>query len=105
MLAYLFAAFSLKTDAGEGLTEEQLEAVRRWERVISEVAAQEMLHLASASNLLTAIGGAHTSAGRTSRSRQNTIHRDSSWLSCLSASRPWGASSSTSDPRACSTTR
>jgi hypothetical protein len=58
MLAYLFAAFSLKTDAGEGLTDEQLEAVRRWERVISEVAAQEMLHLASASNLLTAIGGA-----------------------------------------------
>src|ERR687893_1040125 len=58
MLQYLFAAFSLKTDAGEGLTEEQLEAVRRWERVISEVAAQEMLHLASASNLLTAIGGA-----------------------------------------------
>jgi Ferritin-like len=58
MLAYLFAAFSLKTDATEGLTEEQLEAVRRWERVISEVAAQEMLHLALASNLLTAIGGA-----------------------------------------------
>ncbi len=58
MLEYLFAAFSLKSDAGEGLTGEQLEAVRRWERVISEVAAQEMLHLASASNLLTAIGGA-----------------------------------------------
>jgi Ferritin-like len=57
MLAYLFAAFSLKTDASEGLSEEQLQAVRRWERVISEVAAQEMLHLASASNLLTAIGG------------------------------------------------
>src|ERR671917_43452 len=58
MLAYLFAAFSLKTDASEGLAEEQLEAVKRWERVISEVATQEMLHLASASNLLTAIGGA-----------------------------------------------
>jgi nitrite reductase/ring-hydroxylating ferredoxin subunit len=58
MLEYLFAALSLKTEASEGLTEEQLEAVRRWERVISEVAAQEMLHLASASNLLTAIGGA-----------------------------------------------
>ena len=58
MLAYLFAAFSLKTDASEGLTEEQLEAVKKWERVISEVAAQEMLHLALASNLLTAIGGA-----------------------------------------------
>ena len=57
MLQYLFAAFSLKTDPDEGLTGEQLQAVRRWERVISEVAAQEMLHLASASNLLTAIGG------------------------------------------------
>jgi Ferritin-like len=45
MLAYLFAALSLKTDAGEGLTKEQLEAVRRWERVISEVAAQEMLQM------------------------------------------------------------
>jgi hypothetical protein len=58
MLEYLFAAFSLKTGADEGLTEEQLGAVRRWERIISEVAAQEMLHLASASNLLTAIGSA-----------------------------------------------
>jgi nitrite reductase/ring-hydroxylating ferredoxin subunit len=58
MLEYLFAAFSLKTDTSEGLTEEQLGAVKRWERVISEVAAQEMLHLASVSNLLTAIGGA-----------------------------------------------
>jgi hypothetical protein len=58
MLEYLFAAFSLKTGADEGLTEEQLGAVRRWERMISEVAAQEMLHLASASNLLTAIGSA-----------------------------------------------
>jgi nitrite reductase/ring-hydroxylating ferredoxin subunit len=58
MLEYLFAAMSLKTDTSEGLTEEQLEAVQRWERVISEVAAQEMLHLASASNLLTALGGA-----------------------------------------------
>jgi hypothetical protein len=32
MLAYLFAAFSLKTDAGERLNEEQLEAIKRWER-------------------------------------------------------------------------
>jgi nitrite reductase/ring-hydroxylating ferredoxin subunit len=58
MLQYLFATFSLKTDVSEGLTQEQLEAVKRWERVISEVATQEMLHLASASNLLTAVGGA-----------------------------------------------
>jgi hypothetical protein len=56
MLEYLFAAFSLKTDTNEGLTEEQLEAVKRWEGLILEVAAQEMLHLALWSNLLTAIG-------------------------------------------------
>src|SRR5918992_4419573 len=58
MLEYLFAALSLKTDASEGLAEGQLEAVRRWEGLILEVAAQEMLHLALWSNLLTAIGGA-----------------------------------------------
>jgi hypothetical protein len=58
MLEYLFAAFSLKTDASEGLTEEQFGAVRRWEGLILEVATQEMLHLALWCNLLTAIGGA-----------------------------------------------
>jgi rubrerythrin len=58
MLEYLFAAFSLKTDPNEGLTEEQHEAVQRWKRVILEVATQEMLHVASVSNLLTAIGAA-----------------------------------------------
>lgn len=55
---YLFAAFSLKRDAGEGLTATEHEAVTRWERAISGVAVQEMLHLALASNLLTAIGAA-----------------------------------------------
>src|SRR5262249_31137155 len=57
MCEYLFAAFSMKETLDEGLTPEQLDAVRRWERVITGVAAQEMLHLAQASNLLTAIGG------------------------------------------------
>jgi hypothetical protein len=57
MCEYLFAAFSMKESTEEGLTPEQLNAVRRWERVISGVAVQEMLHLAQASNLLTAIGG------------------------------------------------
>jgi hypothetical protein len=57
MCEYLFAAFSLKERVEEGLTPEQSEAVRRWERVITGVAVQEMLHLAQASNLLTAIGG------------------------------------------------
>jgi hypothetical protein len=57
MCEYLFAAFSMKDAVDEGLSPEQLEAVRRWERVITGVAVQEMLHLAQASNLLTAIGG------------------------------------------------
>jgi hypothetical protein len=30
MLAYLFAAFSFKTDVSAGLNEEQLETVKRW---------------------------------------------------------------------------
>lgn len=53
---YLFAAFSLKRNADEGLTEPERLALARWERVISGVAAQEMLHLALVSNLLTALG-------------------------------------------------
>jgi hypothetical protein len=57
MCEYLFAAFSMKETPDEGLTLPQLDAVRRWERVITGVAVQEMLHLAQASNLLTAIGG------------------------------------------------
>ncbi|HEV8191363.1 MAG TPA: ferritin-like protein [Ktedonobacterales bacterium] len=57
MCEYLFAALSMKETLEEGLTPEQLDAVRRWERTITEVAVQEMLHLAQASNLLTAIGG------------------------------------------------
>lgn len=56
MCEYLYAAFSLKRDVNEGLTEAQLKVITRWERVISLVATQEMLHLALVSNLLTAIG-------------------------------------------------
>jgi hypothetical protein len=58
MLQYLFAAFSLKRDEDEGLTPEQLAACKRWDRTISHVAAQEMLHLALCCNLLTAVGAA-----------------------------------------------
>jgi CDGSH-type Zn-finger protein/truncated hemoglobin YjbI len=58
MCQYLFAAFSLKQDAAEGLTETQLAAVTRWRQQVSHVAAQEMLHLALVQNLLSAIGAA-----------------------------------------------
>lgn len=58
MCQYLFAAFSLKQRPDEGLTEAEQAAVARWRRQISQVATQEMLHLALVQNLLSAIGGA-----------------------------------------------
>ena len=56
-IQYLFSAFSLKDDAAEGLSGEALTVVRKWKGMILMIAAQEMLHLAQAANLLAAIGG------------------------------------------------
>jgi hypothetical protein len=56
MCEYLFGAFSLMQGVDEGITEAQLEAIKRWERAVSQVAVQEMLHLALVCNLLSAIG-------------------------------------------------
>jgi Ferritin-like len=56
MCQYLFAAFSLKDNKDEGLTDEQLAAVNRWRTTIFGVASQEMLHLALTANMLTALG-------------------------------------------------
>src|SRR5689334_19981523 len=58
MLQYLFAAFSLKQKASEGLSEDALAAVERWRRTLLEISEQEMLHLALVQNLLTAVGAA-----------------------------------------------
>jgi hypothetical protein len=58
MLQYLYAAFSLKQSVDEGLTPETLEAVRGWRKTLTEIAEQEMLHLALVQNLLTAVGAA-----------------------------------------------
>src|SRR5215468_6165770 len=58
MCQYLFAAFSLKQTADEGLSETELDAVIRWRKQVSHVATQEMLHLALVHNLLSAIGAA-----------------------------------------------
>ncbi len=58
MCQYLFAAFSLKQAAAEGLTEAEVAAVTRWRKQVSHVATQEMLHLALVHNLLSAIGAA-----------------------------------------------
>lgn len=58
LLQYLFAAYSLKKRADEGLGPRQQEAVRRWEAALTAVARQEMAHLGCVCNLMSAIGGA-----------------------------------------------
>lgn len=56
--SYLFAAFSIKQDLDEGgLSWKQLQTVRLWASEIYMVAAEEMLHLAQAWNILAAVGG------------------------------------------------
>jgi hypothetical protein len=56
MCEYLYAQFSLKRGADEGLTPEQLARVQAWETTLISVIKQEMLHLALATNILTALG-------------------------------------------------
>ena len=57
MCQYLYAAFSLKQSADEGLDADGVAAVQSWRRTLGEIAGQEMLHLALVHNLLAAIGG------------------------------------------------
>ena len=58
MCQYLFAEFSLKDGAGDGLTPEQADAVDRWRRTLHGIAVEEMLHIALVANLTSAIGAA-----------------------------------------------
>ncbi|RUL71090.1 ferritin-like domain-containing protein [Dyella choica] len=58
MCTYLYAAFSLKSSAEEGVTADQLEAITRWKRSILQVAIEEMGHLMSVWNITVALGGA-----------------------------------------------
>src|SRR5690242_14606764 len=58
MCQYLYAAFSLKQSAAEGLSQAEADAVGRWRKHIFGIAAQEMLHLSLVQNLLSAIGAA-----------------------------------------------
>jgi hypothetical protein len=58
MCEYLYAQLSLKRGLDEGLTEGQLARVQAWEAALIGVIKQEMLHLALATNILTAIGAA-----------------------------------------------
>ena len=57
MCMYLFAIFSLKNSEAEDLSRAELTAVKRWRKLILDVAIQEMGHLALVGNLTTAIGG------------------------------------------------
>jgi hypothetical protein len=57
MCSYLYAAFSLKRDAEEGLSEAEGEAVERWRKSIMNVAIEEMGHLLMVANLTVAAGG------------------------------------------------
>jgi hypothetical protein len=58
LVQYLFAAFSFKRRADEGVSELQLEKMRDWEATILSVAREEMAHLGTVCNLLISIGGA-----------------------------------------------
>jgi hypothetical protein len=58
MCQYLFAEFSLKDGASEGLTGEQAEAVARWRKTLRGIAVEEMLHMALVATVMTSIGAA-----------------------------------------------
>jgi CDGSH-type Zn-finger protein/uncharacterized Fe-S cluster protein YjdI len=57
MCTYLYAAFSLKSGTGEGLSALEAEAIARWRREIMAVAVDEMSHLAAVWNITSALGG------------------------------------------------
>ncbi len=58
MCCYLYAIWSLKSGEDDGLTQAQLEIVRRWKILLLDVAIEEMEHLALVCNLMSSIGGA-----------------------------------------------
>src|SRR6185312_15061285 len=55
---YLYAQFSLKRSVEEGVSQDELTQIQAWEQVLVDIIKQEMLHLALATNILTAIGAA-----------------------------------------------
>ncbi|MDC7694176.1 ferritin-like domain-containing protein [Asticcacaulis sp. DXS10W] len=57
MCCYLYAAWSLKTEADDDVAEDLRETVRGWHRAIVDVAIDEMTHLTLVANLMNAIGG------------------------------------------------
>jgi len=57
MCTYLYAAFSLKAGADEGLSAHEAGVVARWRRENLSVAIDEMSHLAAVWNITSALGG------------------------------------------------
>src|ERR1043165_3534382 len=57
MCTYLYAAFSLRSGAGEGLSEVEAAAVAGWRQTIIDVAIDEMGHLAAVWSITAALGG------------------------------------------------
>ena len=57
MCTYLYAAFSLRTDAADGLAPDELQAAERWRQALFDVAIEEMSHLAAVWNITSALGG------------------------------------------------
>jgi CDGSH-type Zn-finger protein/uncharacterized Fe-S cluster protein YjdI len=58
MCTYLYAAWSLKSGAEEGLTPQQDAQLAQWKSEILAVAIEEMSHLVSVWNITVALGGA-----------------------------------------------
>jgi hypothetical protein len=56
--SYLFTAMTLKDRPEDGLTPEQLAAVKSWKRALNGIAIDEMMHLAVVNSLLVAVGSA-----------------------------------------------
>ena len=57
MCTYLYAAFSLRSDAEDGLAPDEAEAVGRWRQALFDVAIEEMGHLTAVWNITSALGG------------------------------------------------
>src|SRR5262245_47666899 len=57
MCTYLYAAFSLRGGADDGLAPDEAEAVGRWRQALFEVAIEEMVHLTAVWNITSALGG------------------------------------------------
>ncbi len=57
MCCYLYAAWSLKTEADDEVDAETRAEITQWSRAIVDIAIDEMTHLALVANLMNAVGG------------------------------------------------